>query len=134
MPGGGVAYVRCLSALENIKAESDKMIGVNIVKNAMMDPIKQIINNAGLDGSVIANEVRSNSSINYGFDAQNEEYCDMLERGVIDPTKVTRTALQNAASVASLLLTTSVMVTDLPEKEEKMPGMPGGPPGMGDMY
>ena len=135
VPGGGVAYVRCLPRLEDIKSEGDKMIGVNIVKNAMLDPIKQIINNAGLDGSVIANEVRSNSSINYGFDAQNEEYCDMLERGVIDPTKVTRTALQNAASVASLLLTTSVMVTDLPEKEEKMPGMPpGGAPGMGDMY
>jgi chaperonin GroEL len=135
VPGGGVAYLRCLSALENLKTEGDKQIGVTIIKNAMTEPIKQIINNAGLDGSVIANEVRNNANVNYGFDANTDEYCDMMERGIIDPTKVTRTALQNAASVASLLLTTSVMVTDLPEKEDKMPGgMPGGAAGMGDMY
>jgi len=135
VPGGGVAYLRCLPALENLKADGDKQIGVTIIKNAMTEPIKQIINNAGLDSSVIANEVKNNANANYGFDANTEEYCDMMERGIIDPTKVTRTALQNAASVAALLLTTSVMVTDLPEKEDKMPGgMPGGAPGMGDMY
>jgi chaperonin GroEL len=135
VPGGGVAYLRCLSALENLKTDGDKQIGVTLIKNAMIEPIKQIINNAGLDGSVIANEVKGNTNANYGFDANKEEYCDMMERGIIDPTKVTRTALQNAASVASLLLTTAVMVTDLPEKEEKMPGgMPGGAGGMGEMY
>jgi chaperonin GroEL len=91
------------------------------------------VNNAGVEGSVIVEKVKGSKDANYGFDAQNEEYVDMMKSGIIDPTKVTRTALQNAASVASLMLTTSVMVADLPEEEKKMPPMPGGG-GMGDMY
>jgi chaperonin GroEL len=131
VPGGGVAYLRTLTVLDNLNLEGDQQIGVTIIKRALEEPLRQIVANAGLEGSVIANEVKANSNINYGFDANAEEYCDMMERGIIDPTKVTRSALQNAASVSSLLLTTSVMVTDIPEKEE--PKMPA-PPDMGGMY
>jgi len=130
VPGGGVALLRCLPALDNLKLEGDQQIGVEIVKKALEEPIKQIVNNAGLEGSIIVEKVKESNDINYGFDAQKEEFTDMMKAGVIDPTKVTRTALQNAASVAALMLTTSVMVTELPEKEEKMPSPPGGM----DMY
>ncbi|NOY64394.1 MAG: chaperonin GroEL [Nitrospirae bacterium] len=130
VPGGGVALLRCISAVEKLKLEGDEQIGVDIIKKALEEPIKQIVNNAGLEGSIIVEKVKASDDPNYGFDAQKEEYTDMMKAGIIDPTKVTRTALQNAASVASLLLTTSVMITELPEKEEKMPA-PG--PGM-DMY
>ena len=132
VPGGGVAYLRTLPALNNLTLEGDKQIGVNIIKRALEEPLRQIVGNAGLEGSVIVNDVKANSNINYGFDANVEEFCDMMERGIIDPTKVTRYALQNAASVSSLLLTTSVLVTDLPEKNEGLK-MPGGPE-MGGMY
>ncbi len=130
VPGGGVALLRCIPAVEKLKLEGDEQIGVDIIKKALEEPIKQIVNNAGLEGSIIVEKVKASDDPNYGFDAQKEEYTDMMQAGIIDPTKVTRTALQNAASVASLLLTTSVMITELPEKEEKMPA-PG--PGM-DMY
>ncbi|RMD54037.1 MAG: chaperonin GroEL [Nitrospirae bacterium] len=132
VPGGGVAYLRCLPALDKLTLEGDKKVGVDIIKRALEEPIRQIATNAGLDGAIIANNVKANSSLTYGFDANAEEYCDMMERGIIDPTKVTRSALENASSVASLLLTTSVVVTDIPEKEEKMPapGMGGGMEGM----
>ncbi len=132
VPGGGVAYLRCLPALDGLTLEGDKKVGVDIIKRALEEPIRQIATNAGLDGAIIANNVKANSSLTYGFDANAEEYCDMMERGIIDPTKVTRSALENASSVASLLLTTSVVVTDIPEKEEKMPapGMGGGMEGM----
>jgi chaperonin GroEL len=134
VPGGGVALLRCIPALKNIKLENhDQKIGVSIVIKALEEPIRQIVNNAGVEGSVIVEKVKGSKDVNYGFDAQNEEYVDMMKSGIIDPTKVTRTALQNAASVASLMLTTSVMVADLPEEEKKMPPMPGGG-GMGDMY
>jgi chaperonin GroEL len=128
VPGGGVALLRCIPALEKLKLEGDQQIGVEIVKKALEEPTKQIIANAGLEASIIVEKIKESKDKNFGFDAQKEEYADMFKAGVIDPTKVTRTALQNAASVAGLMLTTSVMVTELPEKEEKTPS-----PGM-DMY
>ncbi len=132
IPGGGVALLRCIPKLESLDLAGDQQVGVSIVKKALEEPIKQIVANAGLEGAIIVEKVKESTDKNYGFDAQSEKFTDMIEAGIIDPTKVTRTALQNAASVASLMLTTEVMVTELPEKEEKMPaGMPGG--GM-DMY
>ncbi len=133
VPGGGVALLRCIPSLKGLKFENhDQNIGVKIVMRALEEPIRQIVNNAGLEGSVIVEKVKASKDVNFGFDAQNEEYVDMMKAGIIDPTKVTRTALQNAASVAALMLTTSVMVSELPEEEKKVPGMPGG--GMGEMY
>ncbi len=130
--GGGVALLRCIPILDKMKLNGDEQIGVNIVKKALEEPIRQIVNNAGLEPSVIVDKVKSSDKPNYGFDAQKEEYVDMLQAGIIDPTKVTRSALQNASSVASLMLTTEVMITDMPE--EKGGGMPGGMPGgMGGM-
>ncbi len=134
--GGGVALLRCIPILEKIKLSGDEQIGVNIVKKALEEPIRQIVNNAGLEPSVIVDKVKSSANANDGFDAQKEEYVDMLQAGIIDPTKVTRSALQNAASVASLMLTTEVMITELPEEKPAggMPPMPGGMGGMGGMY
>jgi chaperonin GroEL len=132
VPGGGVALLRTITALDKLKLDNhDQQIGIDIVKRALEEPIRQIVNNAGLEGSVIVEKVKNNSDANYGFDANSEEYVDMIKSGIIDPTKVTRYALQNAASVSSLMLTTSVMVTDMPEEKSDMPGMPPG--GMGGM-
>jgi chaperonin GroEL len=131
VPGGGVALLRCIPALEKLKLEGDQQVGVNIVKRALEEPIRQIVINAGCEGSVVVERTRKEKT-NIGFDAISETYVDMVEAGIIDPTKVTRTALQNAASVAALMLTTEVMVTEIPE-EKKMPSMPGGG-GMGEMY
>jgi chaperonin GroEL len=126
VPGGGVALLRTIPELEKLELQDyDQQLGVKIVKRALEDPIREIVNNAGLEGSVIVEHVKENQNRNYGFDANAETYVDMMEAGIIDPTKVTRYALQNAASVAALMLTTSVMVTDIPEKE-KTPHMPGG--------
>lgn len=134
VPGGGVALLRCLSALKGMKLDNhDQKMGVAIVMKALEEPIRQIVNNAGVEGSVVVEKVKGSKETNYGFDAQNEEYVDLIKAGIIDPTKVTRTALQNASSVASLMLTTSVMIADLPEEEKKMPSMPGGG-GMEGMY
>ncbi len=132
VPGGGVALLRCLKDLDNLNLEHDMQIGVKIVKRALEEPIRQIIFNAGLESSIIVEKVKEATDINYGFDAYKEEYTDMLKSGIIDPTKVTRWALLNAASVAGLMLTTEVMITEIPEEDKKMPAMPGG--GMGDMY
>lgn len=132
VPGGGVAVLRCLPALEKLKLNSDQQIGVEIIKKALEDPIRQIVNNAGLEGSVVVEKVKSSKDVNFGFDAEKEEYVDMIKAGIIDPTKVTRSALQNAASVSALLLATAVMITEIPE-EDKTPKMPGGPGGMGGM-
>jgi chaperonin GroEL len=132
VPGGGVAFIRCLPVLKSLKLEGDQQIGVEIVKRALEEPIRQIVNNAGIEGSVVVEKVKHSKEINFGFDADKEEYVDMMKAGIIDPTKVTRYALQNASSVAALMLTTAVMVTDIPE-EEKTPKMPGGP-GMEGMY
>ncbi len=134
VPGGGVALLRCIPALEKMKLDNhDQQVGVGIVKRALEEPIRQIVDNAGLEGSVIVEKVKSNDNKNYGFDAEKETFVDMLKAGIIDPTKVTRSALQNAASIAALMLTTSVLVADLPE-EEKMPKMPMGGGGMEGMY
>ncbi len=137
VPGGGVALLRCAHALKGMKLDNhDQNVGVDILKRALEEPIRQIINNTGLEPSVIVDKVKSSKDANYGFDAASEEYVDMLKAGIIDPTKVTRFALQNASSVASLMLTTSVMITDLPEEKSDMPAMPpgGGMGGMGGMY
>ncbi len=139
IPGGGVALLRSIGVLGNLKdLEADEKLGVEIVRKALEEPIKQIINNAGLEGAVIVEKVKESKEVNEGFDAHDEKFVNMLEAGIIDPTKVTRCAMQNASSVASLMLTTNVMVTDLPEKEDKMPGMPpggmGGGMGMEGMY
>jgi len=131
VPGGGVAFLRCLPALKALKLEGDQQVGIEIVRKALEEPIKQIVNNAGLEGSVVVDKVKHSKEVNYGFDADKEEYVDMIKAGIIDPTKVTRYALQNASSVAALMLMTAVMVTDLPE-EEKAPKMPGGMGG--EMY
>ncbi|RJQ54609.1 MAG: chaperonin GroEL [Nitrospiraceae bacterium] len=135
VPGGGVALLRAIPVLESLKVDDiDQKIGVDIIKRALEEPIRQIVSNAGLEGSVIVEKVKSNDNKNFGFDANAEQYVDMIKAGIIDPTKVTRYALQNAASVAALMLTTSVMIADIPE-ESKAPEMPGGMPGgMGGMY
>jgi chaperonin GroEL len=133
VPGGGVALLRTLHALKNLKLDVDQQIGVDIVRRSLEEPIRQIVNNAGIEGSVVVEKVKSSKEANYGFDADKEEYVDMMKAGIIDPTKVTRTALQNAASVAALMLTTAVMVSDVPEEKPEVPAMPPGG-GMGGMY
>ncbi|HZP02258.1 MAG TPA: chaperonin GroEL [Terriglobia bacterium] len=129
--GGGVALVRCIPALEKLKAEGDEQIGIDIVKRALEEPLRLIAANAGHEGAVVVEKVKANSNPNFGFNAQTETFGDLVEAGVIDPTKVTRTALQNAASIASLMLTTEALVCEIPEKEEKPAH--AGPPG-GGMY
>ena len=131
VPGGGVALIRAIPPLEKLKAEGDEQIGINIVKRALEEPLRLIAQNAGWEGAVVAEKVRSNTNTNFGFNAQAETFGDLVEAGVIDPTKVTRTALQNAASIASLMLTTEALVSEFPEKEDKH--APQGPPG-GGMY
>ncbi len=132
VPGGGVALLRCQDSLNSIKAEGDEAIGVDIVRRACSAPLRQLVDNAGVEGAIVVQEVRKQKG-NNGYDVAKDEYCDMVKAGIIDPTKVTRTALQNAASIAALLLTTECMVAELPEKE-KAPAMPpGGMGGMGGM-
>jgi chaperonin GroEL len=118
VPGGGVAYLRCLPALEKLKLEGDQQVGVNIVKRALEEPLRQIANNAGWEGSVVVERVKEMKT-NEGFNAATEEFEDLVAAGIIDPTKVTRIALQNAASVAALMLTTEALITEVPEKKEK---------------
>ena len=131
VPGGGVACLRTIPALEKVDAKGDEKVGIDIVKRAMEEPIRQIANNAGWEGSVVVNRVKGEPT-NVGFNAETGVYEDLIKAGVIDPTKVVRTALQNAASIAALLLTTEAMVTDIPEEEKPPPMPPGG--GMGGMY
>jgi len=130
LPGGGVPMLRTLDALNKIKATGDEKIGVDIVRRALVAPIKQIAENAGLDGSIVAQKVMENDELNYGYDAVRKKYGDLIEFGVIVPTKVERAALQNGASIASLLLTTDAIVSEIPEKKETPPAMPPG----GGMY
>ena len=133
IPGGGVGFIRSLIKLEKLKLEGEQQGGVKIVAKALEEPIRWIANNAGFDGSIVTEKVR-NGKGNYGFDAAREVYVDdMMEAGIIDPTKVARTALQNAASVASLLLTTDAMIAEKPKEKAPFPPMPPGG-GMGDMY
>lgn len=132
VPGGGVAYLRAIKHLDGIKTDNaDQKIGVDIIRKAVEEPIRQIVTNAGLEASVIVNKIKEGDG-NFGFNAFSEEYCDMLEAGVIDPTKVARVALENAASVSGLLLTTEALIVEKPEKNPPMPPMPGG--GMEGMY
>lgn len=131
VPGGGVALLRCQKAIEGLSLKGDEQIGANIVYKALEYPLKTLADNAGLEGSVIVNEVKAKKG-NEGFDVAKRSYVDMFEAGIVDPTKVTRTALENAASIAGLLLTTEAMVTEIPEKEKK-PATPAGAGGMGDM-
>jgi chaperonin GroEL len=126
LPGGGVAMLRTLPALEKIKAQGDEKVGIDIVRRAIVAPIKQIALNAGLDGSIVAQKVMESSDKNFGYDALRKEYGDMIEFGVIVPTKVERIALQNGASIASLLLTTDAIVSEIPEKKEAPQMPPGG--------
>jgi len=134
VPGGGVAYLRSLSALDTIKVDNeDQRIGIEIVRRALEEPIRWIVNNAGLEGSVIVNKVKEGKD-DYGFNAQTEKYENLIKAGVIDPTKVARIALENAASVAALILTTEATIVEKPEKEKHGPMMPPGGGGMGDMY
>ena len=130
VPGGGVALLRAAKAIESLKLGGDEKVGAAIVRRALEEPIRQIVENAGLEGSVVVEKVKSAQVANYGFDAEGMEYVDMMQAGIIDPTKVERVSLQNAASIASLLLTTEALITDLPEEEKKAPPMPHG----GDMY
>ena len=131
VPGGGVALVRAISVLDKVKVLGEEKVGINILKKALEEPLRQIVQNAGLEGAVVLNKVMSNKSFAYGFNAKTEVYEDLVKAGVIDPTKVTYTALENAASIASLLLTTECVVAEKPEKEKAAAGMPGG--GMGGM-
>ena len=124
IPGGGVGLIRAIPALEKMKLEGDEQIGVEIVKRALEEPLRQLAQNAGLEGSVVVERVKQEKT-NVGYDVNQNAYVDMIEAGVIDPTKVTRTALENAASIASLLLTTETLVVEKPEKE-KTPPLPGG--------
>jgi chaperonin GroEL len=133
VPGGGVAYLRTLPALDKMKLDGDEQVGVRIVKKALEEPLKMIACNAGVEGSIVVEKVKDKKGA-YGFNARTDKYEDMIAAGVIDPTKVTRFALQNAASVASLMLTTQCMVAEKPEEKPAMPAMPpggGGYPGMG---
>jgi chaperonin GroEL len=133
VPGGGVAYLRCLAALDSIKTiNQDQKTGVDIIRKALEEPARQIINNAGLEASVIINQIKEHEGA-YGFDAATETFVDMFEDGVIDPTKVTRVALENAASVSGLLITTECAIVEKPH-EDKMPMMPPGGGGMEGMY
>jgi chaperonin GroEL len=137
VPGGGVALVRCIAALEKLKLEGDEAIGVNIVKRALEEPMRQIALNAGQEGAVIVGRIRESKDDNFGFNADTEEFVDLVKAGVIDPAKVTRLALQNAASIAGLMLTTEALVADIKEDEKKGAGAGGGMPGgggMGGMY
>jgi chaperonin GroEL len=119
VPGGGVALVTCIDVVEKLALTGDEKVGAMIVRRSLEAPMRQIAVNAGQDGAVVVQNVRAKKSKNWGYNAGTDTYEDLVASGVIDPTKVTRTALQNAASVASLLLTTDALVSDLPEKEEK---------------
>lgn len=134
VPGGGVALLRTIADIEALKLKGDEATGAEIVLRAIEAPVRQLAFNAGLEGSVIVERLK-NEKDSIGYDINQDDYVDMLKSGVIDPAKVTRTALQNASSIAGLLLTTECLVTDLPEKEKSAPAMPGGMPGgMGGMY
>jgi chaperonin GroEL len=131
VPGGGVAFIRVLPALEKLKLDGDEQIGVNIVKRSLEEPLRMIASNAGMEGAVVLGKVKESKDANYGFNAATDEYTDMISAGILDPAKVTRTALQNAASISGLMLTTEALVSEIPEEEKAPAGPPmGGAPGM----
>jgi len=127
--GGGVALLRCLPALGKLKLHGDEATGVEIIRNAIEKPLWMIASNAGMEGAIVVEKVKAGKGA-FGYDAEKGEYVDLMVAGIIDPTKVVRIAIQNASSIASLLLTTEALITDIPEDDRKMPAMPGG----GDMY
>ncbi len=134
VPGGGVALSRCVGALDKLKVEGDEQIGINVVKRALVEPLRQIAENSGEEGAIVLGKVNDSKDNNYGYNALTGEYEDLVKAGVLDPTKVVRTALQNAGSIASLMLTTEALVAEIPEEKKGAP-MPGGHGGgMGDMY
>jgi len=139
VPGGGVALVRAAKVLEKFltnkegEGDPDEQIGVSIVRRALEEPLRQIVQNAGKEGAVVVERVRNEKNENIGFNAQTETYEDLVKAGVVDPAKVTRTALQNAASIAGLMLTTEAMVSEIPEDDKGSPAMPGGMGGMSGM-
>jgi chaperonin GroEL len=126
VPGGGVALVRSIPAVDKLKLEDDEKIGANIVKRALEEPLRIIASNAGFEGAIVIGKVRESKDPSYGFNAATEEYGDMISAGILDPAKVTRSALQNAASIASLMLTTEALVAEIPEEEKAPAGPPGG--------
>jgi chaperonin GroEL len=135
VPGGGVALIRCIDTVEKMKLSGDEAIGAQIVRRALEEPLRKLADNGGFEGSIVVQDVRKRKA-NEGFDVDKGEYTDLVKAGIIDPTKVTRTALQNASSIAGLLLTTECLISEIPEKEKEKPGH-GGPPGGGyggDMY
>ncbi|MBL9036754.1 MAG: chaperonin GroEL, partial [Rhodospirillaceae bacterium] len=132
--GGGAALLYGTKVLEKLQSDNpDQKAGIDIVRRALQQPVRQIAENAGVDGSVVVGKLLEGKGGNLGFDAQNAEYVDMFKAGIIDPTKVVRCALQDAASVAALLITTEAMVAERPEKKSAPAGAPGGMGGMGDM-
>jgi chaperonin GroEL len=135
VPGGGVALVRVIPAVEALQKSltGDEATGAGIVKRALEEPLRQIVGNAGEEGAVVIGKIRESKDTNYGYNAQTGQFEDLVKAGVIDPTKVTRTALQNAGSIAGLMLTTEALVSELPE-EKKEAAAPGGHGGMGGMY
>src|SRR5213083_1406329 len=130
VPGGGVAFIRAIPALEKLKLEHDEQIGVNIVKRSLEEPLRMIASNAGHEGAVVLGKVKEAKDANIGFDAATEEYTDMIAAGILDPAKVARTALQNAASISALMLTTEALVSEITEEEKAPAGPPGGAPPM----
>ena len=130
VPGGGVTFIRSTGIVEALKLDGDQATGVNIVLRALEEPIRQIAVNAGHEGAIVAQKVATSKQANYGFNARTEEYEDLVKAGVTDPAKVARIAIENGASIASLLLTTEALVAEIPEDK---PPAPAGPPG-GDMY
>jgi len=134
VPGGGVAFIRAIPALEKLKLEGDEQIGVNIVRRALEEPLRMIAQNAGHEGAVVVGKVKEAKQANLGFDASAEDYRDMIKAGILDPAKVARTALQNAASIASLMLTTEALVSEIPEDDKAPAGGGGGMPPGGGMY
>jgi chaperonin GroEL len=126
VPGGGVALLRASKALANFKVDGDEQIGVSIVKRACEEPLRQIVSNSGTEGAIVVDKVRENSNQNFGYNAATDAYEDLVASGVIDPTKVTRSALQHAASIAGLMLTTEAMIAEIPEKKPAPAGGPGG--------
>jgi chaperonin GroEL len=132
VPGGGVALIRASKALEKVKLEGDQQVGVDIIRRAIEEPLRWIATNAGKEGSIVVAKVKEGKD-EEGYNAATDTYENMVSAGVIDPTKVVRSALQNASSIASLLLTTEALISEIPEEKKEAPAMPGGG-GMGGMY
>jgi chaperonin GroEL len=126
VPGGGVALLRAGKALSELKAEGDEQIGIDIIRKATEEPLRQIAGNAGYEGAIVIERVRANGDSSFGFNAATGQYEDLVKSGVIDPTKVTRSALQHAASISALMLTTEAMICEIPEKKAPAPAGPGG--------